>query len=623
MILRCLNLRKATLITSIFLFFTFFSLILTLPTVNAYFNDTFLPSEIQIDQVDRVIGIRYGGLVVINDTIQLSTNKSESTLLKNFPLGVPHKYGSNLCYCFAYNSSDPDETYKTTLDSGLQGKSGYYGINVALPPEGVDVNQNKPFRLTVVSVFSDFLSSAIIERKTIPEGEEAPTLETQTAYVVDFPPYPSLTKETSVCNLTVILPENASYVPELTSILFDEYSNGGTFLNYSKAPLEEFTYSFGSLIFVMETGAEEDFALIEVLELERKLTINDRGHLSVSDLYYISNKAVQALDPLSSVKVTLPKEAYDVVALDQFGDNLEKQSFMSDNITVCHVTLDLALKGNESTKFIVAYHLPWKSLISQQGGDQFNLTFTLFQKMDWITKKMVGKIILPEGAEITSLQFSPEKTYHVQEDIFQEKISLIYYNVTPLETFQISLEYRYSVFWASFRPTLWIGALVAAGCAVALVWRTPKPSVPVLMKTIRPKVLMDFAEDYEERVSVISKLESLKKKAGEGKISRRRYKVQRKMLERRVSTLSTNLSKLTEKIRAAGALYADLMSQLEVAETKLDTVKHDIERARIRYKQGKISREAYRRLLEEYEARKDEAETAVDGVLIRLREESR
>jgi hypothetical protein len=49
----------------------------------------------------------------------------------------------------------------------------------------------------------------------------------------------------------------------------------------------------------------------------------------------------------------------------------------------------------------------------------------------------------------------------------------------------------------------------------------------------------------------------------------------------------------------------------------------DIRRLETRYRNGEISKEAYRRLLNEYNGRRDGARTTIDGVLLRLREEIR
>ena len=108
---------------------------------------------------------------------------------------------------------------------------------------------------------------------------------------------------------------------------------------------------------------------------------------------------------------------------------------------------------------------------------------------------------------------------------------------------------------------------------------------------------------------------------GRGKMSRRQYKVRKTMLGNKRSSLSKDLADLRETIRRSGPRYADIIRQLEIAEARLEEAEAGIRRVRSRYRRGEISREAYRRLLEEHEKRVDEANLKIEGALLRLREE--
>jgi len=109
--------------------------------------------------------------------------------------------------------------------------------------------------------------------------------------------------------------------------------------------------------------------------------------------------------------------------------------------------------------------------------------------------------------------------------------------------------------------------------------------------------------------------------ARKGRIPRRLYRVRSRTLESRLSVLSRDLASLRERIRVAGPRYAEMMRQIEVAETELQGVEADIRRTEARYRRGEISAAAYRKLLEDSYRRRDRAKTSIDGVLLRLREE--
>ncbi len=60
---------------------------------------------------------------------------------------------------------------------------------------------------------------------------------------------------------------------------------------------------------------------------------------------------------------------------------------------------------------------------------------------------------------------------------------------------------------------------------------------------------------------------------------------------------------------------------LEIAETELQGAEAEIDRAEVRYRRGDLSAEAYHNVLETSYRRRDRAQTTIDGVLLRLREE--
>jgi chromosome segregation ATPase len=138
---------------------------------------------------------------------------------------------------------------------------------------------------------------------------------------------------------------------------------------------------------------------------------------------------------------------------------------------------------------------------------------------------------------------------------------------------------------------------------------------------IRPEELRNYVKTYEEQSKLQRERESLEAQARKGKIPRRLYRVRSRTLESRLSLLSKDLATLRNKIRSAGARYSDMMRQIEVAQTELLAVEADIRRTEARYRRGEISAVTYHKLLEDYLKRKDRAQTSIDGILLRLREE--
>ena len=75
-------------------------------------------------------------------------------------------------------------------------------------------------------------------------------------------------------------------------------------------------------------------------------------------------------------------------------------------------------------------------------------------------------------------------------------------------------------------------------------------------------------------------------------------------------------------MHGVGGHYSDLMRQLEVAETEIDEAEGNIRSIEARQARGEISLETQRKLLGDYERRKERAKTTIRGILLRLREET-
>ena len=597
------NLKKASmtllLLAFALLFFAIAPTYANVKTINAKATTSSL-ADVQVGQVNHTIKIQDGGLVVINDTLKLFPKPPKTwVLLQNFSLGFPYKINDKeiidtLEYCFAYDASNSDERFEVERDVGLGGRIGFYGVNVIFPESGLNISSSGR-DLTVVFVFFNLLSS-----------------ETATSFNLDFPMYPSLAQNASACNVTIILVPYANMTHSDFNFTKVELDNS-QILKYTKSPLDSFQYEPTRLKFEL---IGQELPWIHVDEIKREIKIDQWGGIQLSDSYRITNKAPSIL---ANIYLRVPEGArHPISAWDEFGpmalDLMELQK------GIIGYSFRTPINKGEAGRVTVTYHLPWEKYVNQRNWRDYGLSFTFLEQLDWIIRKLEVSITLPKGAEFQSS--NPLDPYNVQKSVFQETITFTFFNITPFHDLDFDLTYGYLVFWASFYPTLWMGVLVIVACAIALLWRVPKPPA-VPMVPVPPEDLRSFVKGYEGKTRILSELESMEQRLRKGRIPRRRYKVRKKMLEGRLSTLSRDLSDLREKIRTAGPKYANIMRQIEVAETMLEGVETDIRRVEARYRRGEISKGAYGRLLEEYHRRRERANTTIDGVLLRLREEIR
>jgi len=263
----------------------------------------------------------------------------------------------------------------------------------------------------------------------------------------------------------------------------------------------------------------------------------------------------------------------------------------------------------------------------------FNLTFPLFQGIDYYIKKASVTFVLPEGARILNFKNTLlDSVYDITKNVFQETVVISREDVSYLENVLpsenvLQFTYDYNPLWSSFRPTLWMLVLAIVGCAIVVVWRRPEAPASVVASTAAVRLNLEdvrsFVDLYEEKKKITLESESLETMVHKGRIPRRRYKVRKKTLEIRLSTLSRSLSELKERMHVAGGKYADLMRQLEIAETEINEVEAGIKSIEARHSRGEISLETYRKLLTDYKHRKEKTEATINGILLRLREEIR
>ncbi|MEM2972005.1 MAG: hypothetical protein QW270_06235 [Candidatus Bathyarchaeia archaeon] len=534
-------------------------------------------SDYKITRVNHRIEILYNGYILISDAIEISESAPN-----RFLIGFPYKYGSHIVKCVAYNST---AIFQVQLNVPLKDRIGFYGVEIF----GVSRN------FTVAFILSNDLLKV-----------------SDSSYNLDFPAYPSLTEEAENCTVTIVLPEEAENIVVTKD---DEVVNDTT---YSKAPLPAFTYSLANLNFTF-TG--DKIQLFDINALGRQMEISGTGEIEVSDSYHITSKSPKNID---YVEVVVPYNASNLRAEDQFGRKMLDLEPIDAERNSYKVTFSLPLESRGSTRFAVKY-----SLLSQAYINAYNINVTplLFKNLNCYVKQASLNIVLPEGAKIQSLVGA---SYGVTRSVFQETAVLSVEGVTYLESVvpskNVSLVYEYNPLWLSFRPTLWMWALTLVGLAVAVVWKRPKAAevavpLPTIAVRLSPEHIKSFADTYEEKQKIISDLESLEVRVRKGKIPRRRYNVQRETLKTRLNSLSRKLTELKERMRAAGGHYADLVRQLEVAETEITEVEASIKSIEARHSRGELSLEAYRRLLADYQRRKDKAETAIKGILLRLREE--
>ena len=532
----------------------------------------------------------YSGNIVIRDTVTVS-----GQITGSFPIGFPYKYGASLLKAVAFSSN---QVYPMNLGVRLGNQSGFYGAEVAFP-------DGSPQVFTVVFILANNLLSKI------PDGLS-----------LDFPAYPSLAQPASHCNVTLVLPE----VSTLFNITKDDGDvSTNTFVKDNLPSLAYFpaTANFNILPSLVRQ--------ISLTSLNRVVTLGPSGEVAISDTYRIVNNSTQEL---GSIKLEVPTNASNIAGKDGFGRTLTVQ-VLSDTsnpfVTPVNVTLSETLPGGQSESVEIDYNFPTLS----PAQTHFTLDIELFPSFDYYVYDASVTVVPPEGAHIVMPQLSSADPHlSLDRQLFQETLQINREGVSyvdhdvPIENV-LHVAYDFNPLWLSLRPSIWVWALAAVGIVATVFLRRPKTKappkgqVPKLSARVSKDNVKAFTEAYEERSRVSQEIKVLVERAQKGKMPRRQYKVQRRALELRYDSLSKNITELKAAFRSAGGNYANLAKQLDAAETELSKIEANIRNAEARQRTGELPLEKYKQTLDDLKQRKEKAESTVNGILLRLREEIR
>lgn len=554
---------------------------LTTPTVSAQDSYT-------IQRVDHEVEVLYSGHVVIRDTITIS-----GQLTGDFLIGFPSKYGAYVLKGIVYD----EDNNVFPLSLGVQlAETGFYGAEVSF-------TEGAPQVFTVVFILSNSLLTQ----------ESAGTV-----FALDFPAYPSLTKEVAYCDVDIVLPEN----PAILTVTIDNEEVSTT--TFARSNLPALTYSPAYASFSITSGKLQ---ILTIRELDRQITITPSGETMVYDSYRLTNDSPSSM---GSLKIGVPSEASNLVVRDEFGRILTIDTLTSsDNTRFYNLTLISSVNGGASTTLTAEYTLP-----SVSSTAPFTLNLDLFPDFDYYVEAAQVSVILPEGARFLTPAISEiDTSTTLIRETFQETLSISRDGVSKVDSTILSeavqVTYDYSPLWLSFRPTVWVWLLAVIGCVVVIVWKRPKASAPLQTAPSEAYIRLSseevraFTDAYDEKSRLNSELKTLETRAQKGKIPRRRYKVQKRTLQIRLDNISRNITDLKKTFRSAGGNYANLVRQLDVAEAELVEVEANTRNIAVRHRKGALPLDAYKKSQADYQRRKEKAEATINGILLRLREETR
>ncbi|MFQ6075207.1 MAG: hypothetical protein ACE5Z5_03590, partial [Candidatus Bathyarchaeia archaeon] len=356
-----------------------------------------------------------------------------------------------------------------------------------------------------------------------------------------------------------------------------------------------------------ETGYVAFYGIVHLLEFEwmrREVVFDSFGGVRFHDSYSLRNMGSLSV---GKINFQLPMGASNASAHDPLGP-LRITSEDGNESPSVEVWFRYPLRGEpyyDAFAFTLEYGVPRYLYLEQTGLWEQRFKTGLLTGVNYTVREASVRMVLPEGAEFLA-----------------GNLTYTFRNITPLHNVGVGVEYRYIIFWAAFYPTLWVGLILSVIGALVVFERSRRPPTPPMPAEV-VEALRAFIEVCSERMALGSELESLEADLGRRRIRKGEYNRRTRRIKRQLNRLNRESDKLKRRLRGAEPRYADAVSRMEVAEAEVGAMKEEIRRIESGYRAGRISRDAYDKLRDTYRRRIERARSTIDGILMRLRAETR
>ena len=429
----------------------------------------------------------------------------------------------------------------------------------------------------------------------------------------------------------------ASFSPIPTSPYFiQSYTTSLTYHSTLTAPSQrEWTgtdvqpYSFEYSTVVLDHIGNDYSPLITYVELKRTFSIDAWGYILGHEEHTFrvdspNPRFSDASRLWTSIEVTLPPGSEFLRTFDNLFNLSGSVLTEPTNAThpgILSVALGYFLEEGDVYQFFVEYRIPldFHQLVLQTG--QF-FRFDPYFEEPWLIEKQITEFILPPGSW---LQAIPDGSDVSISSTGQYMVSYHDVNVTSLHRAEINFNYVYPIPPTLARPMVFFLIAIVISLMYVVVRRTPyfreEEEDVVVLRDVDPVILGEFCNLYGEKIALLLQTERLEQSMLQGKISKPRYRKEKKNFERKIRTLNGELASRSQQLIEAGGKYESNCNQLEVLEAERISAIEALHALEQRYRQKRITAQVYQKLQKDLQKRRDRAVSRMDRILLSLREE--
>jgi len=344
------------------------------------------------------------------------------------------------------------------------------------------------------------------------------------------------------------------------------------------------------------------------ISLTRTITISASGDIQIEDKYYVQYLGYTKVDSWS------PK--LQSLTITNFGDDLGTFTYDTNSNKW---TLRYALNNSDKAYFIINSKPSNSTLWITTENGITKLKINLFQGLIAPVDNFTAIIIFPPGSTIMNI---------TQPTDYQSSSTLNYiyksFNVTPLNNMIVYGNVRlasYSDYIKFLNTILLVG--IFGGFIVALyLWASLKRPLEEVAK-VPVSAVGDLADLYSKRLSLIQELDKLENDYKLKKIKKSIYSQRSHAIRSELITIENNIKISASKIRDTKGKVVDTLKELESLFVTLNTIKASINELEHQLNIGKLSRETYNRLYNNYIRDRQRVMNRIDNLLRQLEELSK
>lgn len=523
------------------------------------------------------IEITFGGLVIITDVI--SIQNTGTTPLTHFQIGFP----TTLTEYFEIITAQSPSSESLSIDLiGLDTVSNIYWYDIIFS-QNISVGENYDF--TVTYAFSQLITYN----------------STNLEHRVSFPEYPAVSSNVTSCESTIRFAEGTAFTN----------SSWGNVTQTTQAPLQA---NYNQTGWATYTGSQR---LIDCPFAVRNIILDSWGNSLIYDTYHVRNTGSEIL---YFFDFPLPPTAESVKAYDGFGP---LSMFVSERgeSNAARVTFRYPLRGDQGTTssrdgytVTIHYQQPTQNqLTAPTPLTSLTLNLQVLSSQNFIIEKQTIQVTLPEGAIYLQATPTPSNT----SALLTPSITYSHQKVAPFTTLQFSLLYDFNVFWATFRPTLWLGIIIL--CVVAIIYvRRQKQAVPASLPDQNTSLIYTLIDACGERTGLWNQLETLENDFDNRRIRRKDFNRRRRILIQKLSTINNEIATFSKRVSALGIHYQGYIARLTQAETEFRATRTEMARLRTQLRRGRLSSDIYKQEKTEQDKAIQRIKATIDDIVFDL-----